>query len=189
MAVFLKDGKVLLDSEKVAIDPACCCGCSESCPTVTFSGVAFCCFSLPGFEDRSIRFDESIDPINTPFAPSSGPDAAPCCICTYGGVGNLHFFSWPTSDCSGDFDNDSSGGVQVWTARISGVWHILLIGHDIFAVPIIFFYGTTTDLGIPAINQIFCEPFATYDNPIIECLYLGPLDAVAAGFGGSATLS
>ncbi len=164
--------------------------CPETCPGVTFSGVDFCCFSLPGFEDRSIKFDESEDPVNsTLFSPTSGPDAAPCCTCHYGVVGTVHFYSWPTSDCSGDFDNDSRGDVELFTARIAGVWHILLAGTDVFEVPIIFFYGTTTSLATPATNEITCGSSQTYDNPIIQCIHGSSWDMVPAGFNGTASLS
>ncbi len=180
---------------KVALSDDCCCSqipttCPETCPTTRFLGIDFCCFSLPGFEDRSIRFDESIDPVNdTPFTSISGPDAPPCCECGYGPLNLIHFYSWPTPDCSGDFDNDSSGQLEIFTARIAGVWHIVLLGTDIFEVPIIFFYGTTTSLSVPAINQITCGPISTYDNPLIECIYGGPKDMPAAGFGGTASFS
>lgn len=52
----------------------------------------------------------------------------------------------------------------------------------------VFFYGSTTDLSIPAPNEAFCTTTVTWDNPLVDCFFGAPQNLLGAAHDGIATI-
>ncbi len=177
----------------------CCVG--DNCnPIITFSGVVFdcACACLGNFVgsdckrsgDFSIQLGvATADSFNsTPFTMSLDVSE---CSCSYLSPGNLLTFrAYGGADvgCSEEFPDELSFRIFVQVAFISDVWYIWSeLADDQRGV---IFYGTTTDVGTPATNEIACQSeFNSYDNPITECFSGGARDVVGVAHSGTATIS
>ncbi len=136
-----------------------CDNCVASCPTVTFSGVTFCCFD----------FTSLTEPPNT------------------GGEQAIGITFYANEDCTEDIGT-SQAFIDVQVALISGIWHVLA---GSLSNNWIFFYGTTANLSVPAVNSITCTGAGvTLDNALTACFFGGAhtFDFANAG-GGIATFS
>ncbi len=94
---------------------------------------------------------------------------------------------YTVSPCSGSH-SDNQSQIQIYVALIDALWHILAIDDS---NDLIFFYGTTTDIGIPADNQVtFCtdDGITTWDNPLLDCTFDGPRNLCSVAQNGTATI-
>ncbi len=148
------------------------------CPSVTFSGVTWCCF---GF------FSITEPPSFNGTTLATETEATECDFtCHYIGSDLVGLTEYENEDCSGD-TAPGTVGFNVLIARISGVWHVLA-GN--LSNNWLFFYGTTTDLSTPASNEITatCEE-VMLDNPLTACFFVSPPTFTAIGGSGIATFS
>lgn len=159
-------------------------GESQGCPCVIFNDVEFCCV------DGSFSFAEPPSLNGIPFCQAGSVGVGPPCpICTN------------DDNCDGTIDagsiligvTDCVGGppfavdnIFIYSAFIDGVWHIMAYGASTFGI---MFYGTTTGVDVPADNEVVCDgALHTWDNPLTDCVFGGPIDFYNAGFNGTATL-
>jgi hypothetical protein len=159
------------------------------CPCVTFSSVEYCCDSedsqtglgdYPGHPEFS--FNDRVIRQNSATNTTTG-----CTFCTN-----------PFLDCDGngyeiaifDCEGNLTGSTPfvVWTVFLVGLWHIMAQAGGVGFI----FYGTTTDIGVPADNQLLSCDFSggyTLDNPLMECVFGTAISDSVYAFNGTATLS
>lgn len=89
-------------------------------------------------------------------------------------------------DCTeAGLDQDLVQGLEIYVVHADGVWYILaLTGFDAQ----ILFYGTTTDIGTPADNEVVCGERADYDNDAFTCLFGSPSSLFGIASNGTATI-
>ncbi len=166
---------------------ACCP--TTGCPSVTFDGLEFCCTSFLGgsklFEDAGTDPPFVLNGLNlcmrdVEVTPPCDISCANTPTCTLVGV---HVYD--SEDCSGDPHPVALAlEVDVFVVRVSGVYHVFAINGD---NSVFLFYGTTTDLGTPASNQIVCGETTEINNDATTCLFGGPF--IALGVAGNGTAS
>ncbi len=168
-----------------------------TCPNVTFSGISFCtCLEVPDFSHwYDFGSPETLNDVERVTS------AAFICSEIYQGcetsfddspsVHGIAYFATPCSPENIDFEFDKL--ITVYIARIAGVYHILAATSptDPFGPPeLIFFYGTTTSLAVPASNEVTCNGAgSTWDNALVNCFFGSPQTFIGAASGGTATLS
>ncbi len=106
-------------------------------------------------------------------------------ICAINTVREYHVppLSCPATGCEGTYD-EFGLAFQMHVAFVDGLWHILLWGGS---NAIIYFYGTTSDIGIPAENEVVCGELSNWSGPFFDCT-IGAQDLLGVSSGGAATL-
>lgn len=132
MSVYLKDGLVLLHSDLVATDAACCCFTCPTPATLTFTGVSIACGCIDltscHTADKSAIFtDNGLAGISTILAGVAGS-----CFCNYSGFTNppgpVHYKTYfSTTNCSGGISTTGDPGVtySVFYDNALGLWEVL----------------------------------------------------------------
>ncbi len=167
-----------------------CCAPPPTCPCITFTGVEFCCSSDDPpqgyFEDAITHPCDFLN--DKPFCVRAITNDL-CTYCTnddacIGGLSSSGLNIW-FGNCDTHEDSFSSN-IFLNTVFIGGLWHIFayVASSPFFGT---FFYGTTTDLGIPAENQITsCMDDLTIDNEATNCIFGEPLPSIPiVAFGGT----
>ncbi len=164
------------------------------CPCIVFTDVEFCCSS----DDPSTGYFEDAGTHPCDFL-----NDKPFCLSPV--TNDLCTYCTNDDPCNG---GTTSGGLNIWfgncdthedffssniflnTVFIDGLWHIFayVASSPFFGT---FFYGTTTDLSIPAENQITsCMDAPTIDNAATDCIFGEPLTSIpVVAFGGTAFMS
>ncbi len=174
-----------------------CDDCISQCPRVIFTGIGFCiCLEIQTFAHwYTFGSPETLNGVQYSTGPSFVcSDIYQGCIAPLAATPSVHgiaYFATPCIPDNIDFEFDKIVGVLV--ANIAGVYHLLAVtgAFDPFGPPeLIFFYGTTTSLSIPAVNQVVCDGTgSTWDNALVNCFYGSPQTFIGAAVGGIATLS
>ncbi len=199
------------------------------CPSVTFSGVEFCCvpsfinLDTSGGAGACCHFDGSCDDLVTrdDCIASGGIYRGDGSTCVSNPCGSITLFEdsgrfvnglfclldispsgicdqrcfsssrlignnvYTSEDCTGS-PFDTSMGLEVYVVLSAGVYHVMAVN---IGNRVILFYGTTTDLGTPATNEVVCGEVATWNNDLTTCVFDGPLvDFLGVAGNGMATI-
>lgn len=164
----------------------CCCTPTCAGINITFSGVSFCFCPHPfrGYIETPYPFNGVLISPNTDIGCRVPVVGNPSCVDR--SRPPIQFRSYHDANCLGTFTNLLDNWIT-YVANISGIWYVLVVSDN--GNPSIFFYGTTTDLSIPAANQVTCSDTTTWDNPLIECIFGSPQSYIGYTSGGIATFS
>ncbi len=182
------------DRQAEDADQTCCA--PAGCPTsIEFTGITFCCACVPGAPGTRIQFYElpfdpdfglAINDLVLPLTPTSSVITG-CPFCDFENYFLAAKINSGTSICPDESSEDTSDLYIVYVKLISGTWYVAVLGHDLQTI---FFYGTSADPSLITneIEDCTLSP-ATWDNPLIECIFGATRDFCSVAFGGTATLT